>query len=89
MTDSYVPCWALTSAPLRLEIQWVSSISQFLNCSHLLSQPVWATTFSRIQYIANYVEVSDSGMEIVQKSLNGGSVEWVTQAYSNYYLNNR
>ena len=30
LSNNYVPCWALTASSLRLEIQWVSNVSQFV-----------------------------------------------------------
>lgn len=84
MTDSYVPCWALTSAPIRLEIQWVSNINKAICSSHVLTTS--STLISDIKYIANFVELNDSGMSKV-KAVSNGAVEWVTQAYSNYQYN--
>jgi hypothetical protein len=63
LTDNYVPCFALTNAPLRLEIQFVSSINQFVSSNVVVdSAPLAGKTFNNVKFIANYVEVSDAGM---------------------------
>jgi len=87
MSDNYVPLWAMTGAPLRIEIQWESSVSKFIGSSVALSNGAGGT-FKNVKYIANMIEVSDAGMEIIAKSLGGGPVEWVTQAYSTFSSSN-
>jgi hypothetical protein len=85
MTETYVPLYALSGTSLRLEIQWVSSIQQFVNCNAALSAPAYGT-FSDIEYIANIVELSDAGMAIVAAS-SGPDVEWVCQTSASYPFN--
>ena len=87
LTDNYVPMFALTNAPLRMEIQFVSNIEQFISSSHALSAPTTGKTFNDVKFIANYVEVSDAGMSIIAQSLGGRPLEWVCQSFANYVFN--
>jgi len=87
LCQTYVPCYALTSSPIRLEIQWVSSIAKFVNSNRGLVIPTTAPAlFTDIKFIANYVEVSDQGMAIIVGT-TGPMVQWSMQSYANYQLN--
>jgi hypothetical protein len=90
LTNNYVPCWALTSSSLRLEIQWATSISQFVNYPNTISLVPAAALpalFSDVSLTCNFMELSDSAMAIIQNSLQGNPVEWVCTDYSNYIFN--
>ena len=91
LSNNYVPCWALTSSSLRLEIQWVSSISQFINYPATKALiPVGgagSTLFNDVSLTCNFMELSDSAMAIIQNSLQGRPVEWVVSNWSNYIFN--
>lgn len=88
LTDNYVPMFALTNAPLRLEIQFVSSINQFVSSNVVVNDaPTAGKTFNDVKFIANYVEVSDAGMAIIAESLGGRPLEWVCQSFANYVFN--
>ena len=83
MSDRYFPCYALAgSGPLRIEIQFVSSTLKFLNSN---DADVTAQ-FNEVQLCANYVELSDSGMNLV-KQASGPRTDFVCQAYTNYVFN--
>jgi hypothetical protein len=88
LTDNYVPMFALTNAPLRLEIQFVSSINQFVSSNVVVTDaPTAGKTFNDVKFIANYVEVSDAGMAIIGESLGGRPLEWVCSSFANYVFN--
>ena len=88
LTDNYVPMFALTNAPLRMEIQFVSDVNLFVSADQLVNSAVGTgKTFNDVKFIANYVEVSDSGMAIIAESLQGRPLEWVCQSYANYVFN--
>ncbi len=83
MSDRYFPCYALAgSGPLRIEIQFVSSALKFLNSD----QADVTAQFNDVQLCANYVELSDSGMNLV-KEASGPRTDFVCQAYTNYVFN--
>lgn len=88
LTDNYVPMFALTNAPLRMEIQFVSDVNLFLSADQLVNSAVGSgKTFNDVKFIANFVEVSDAGMAIIAESLEGRPLEWVCQSYANYVFN--
>jgi hypothetical protein len=90
LTNNYVPCWALTSSSLRLEIQWASSISQFINYPanrNLVPLANSTTIFNDVSLTCNFMELSDSAMAIIQNSLQGRPVEWVVSNWANYIFN--
>lgn len=78
-SDKYIPLFAMTGAPLRLEIQLVST-AKLAVCSHTSLN---SFAINNVEYICNFMEISDSGMAIVQK-ISGNSVHWVVQDYRNY-----
>jgi len=85
MSDRYFPCYALAgSGPLRIEIQFVSSALKFLNSD---DADVTAQ-FNDVQLCANFVELSDSGMNLV-KEASGSRTDFVCQAYTNYVFNSK
>jgi hypothetical protein len=90
LTDNYVPLWAMAgNGSLRVELQFVSTFSQFICSNEVVTFQVAgaATTFSDCKLIANFVELSDQAMAIIQNSLEGKPVSWVCQSYSNYVYN--
>lgn len=87
LTDNYVPCWAMTNAPLRLELQFVSNLAQLITSDQALVAAGSGNVFHDVKLIANFVEVSDAGMSIVRSSLGDGPVSWVCSSYSNYVFN--
>ena len=90
LSNNYVPCWALTSSSLRLEIQWVSTIAQFVNFPNnrnIVASTASPNMFCDVSLTANFMELSDSAMAIIQNSLQGKPVEWVVSNWANYILN--
>ena len=90
LTDNYVPLWAMSgNGSLRLEIQFVSTFSQFIGSTTAMavSADGAQTVFSDCKLIANFVELSDTAMQIIESSLEGKPVQWVCQSYSNYVFN--
>ena len=82
-TQNYFPLFACTSAPLRMEITLVSDLSKAMNCTTL---PTAYPTglLSNVEYIANFIELGDSAMELVSGSLNGEPLQFVVPDYRNY-----
>ena len=87
LTEKYVPCYAMAnSGPLRLEIQFVSDFKKFLNTDVELTDSVGGV-FKNVQFLANFIEISDTGMSIIKQAQKNRPVEWVTQSFSNYVYN--
>ena len=88
LTDNYVPLWAMAgSGSLRLEIQFVSTLGQMVGSTTAVAVPGAGSLFSDVKLIANFVELSDQAMSIIENSLEGRPVSWVCQSYSNYVFN--
>ncbi len=88
LSNNYVPLFALTGSPLRIEIQLVSTINQLIICND--NYPTIATVRSfcdNVEYVANMMELSDSGMSMVKSAIGDGPVNWVVQDYRNYAFN--
>ncbi len=86
MTNNYVPLFALSGSPLRLEIQLVSSINRFITSTSALTTPANKSLLSNVEIVANFMEISDSGMQII-KNASGGVVQWVVSDFRNYGYN--
>jgi hypothetical protein len=87
LTDNYVPMYAMAgNGPLRVEVQFVSSLNQFIASTTAITNHSDGpnTVFSDCKMIANFVELSDAAMSIIEASLEGKPVSWVCQSYTNY-----
>jgi hypothetical protein len=80
-SDKYFPLFACTSAPLRVEIQLVSNLSNA--CAATVSS---GNTFSlsNVEYVANLIELNDEAMSIITNSLGGRPLQFVIPEYRNY-----
>jgi hypothetical protein len=79
-SGNYFPLFACTSAPLRIEIQLVSSI---FNAGMDIAG-TYTTTLNNVEYIANFIKLSDSAMSIIYDSLQGNPLQFVVPDYANY-----
>ena len=80
LSPVYIPLFACTSAPLRLELQLVSST---LNCCASLTA-VDSFTISNCEFIAQMIELSDVAMGMIASSLGGQPLQFVIPSYRNY-----
>ncbi len=77
LSNNYVPLFAMTGSPLRIEIQLVSAINQLLVCND--NYPVIATVrqfCDNVEYVTNMMELSDSGMSMVKSAIGDAPVNW-------------
>ena len=79
-SHNYLPLFAMTSAPLRMEIQLVDSGFKALAGS----QAITSIGITNCEYIANFIELSDSAMSMVYSSLQGQPLQFVVPDYRNY-----
>jgi len=79
---SYIPLFALTSAPLRVEIQLVPNV---INACAALTGAL-ANTFSitNCEYVANMIELGDSAMSTIYSSLGGEPLQLVFPDFKNF-----
>ena len=81
-SSNYVPLWAMSSAPLRVEIQLVSSLIQ--GCSELVATGASTIALSNVEYIANFIELGDAAMSVIYDSLQGQPLQYVIPSFRNY-----
>jgi len=80
-SSNYVPLFAMTSAPLRVEIQLVSSFVQA--CSELTGGTS-TISLANCEYIANFIELGDAAMSVIYGSLEGQPLQYVFPDFRNY-----
>jgi hypothetical protein len=82
--QQYIPLFAMTSAPLRVEITLVDNFVKFLNC--VGGAPTVSTSglLSNVEYVANFIELGDSAINIINSSLQGQPLQFVYPDYRNY-----
>jgi hypothetical protein len=78
--SNYFPLWAASSAPLRVEIQLVDSVSKFSACTSNVS----TISISNVEYVANFIELNDNAMAMIQESLQGQPLQFCVPQYRNY-----
>ena len=78
--SQYVPLFAMTSSPLRLELQLVSNANMFC-CS---DQALTSFSLTNVEYVASFLELSDSSMSIINQSLGGQPLQYVIPSFRNY-----
>jgi hypothetical protein len=78
--NQYLPLFAMDSAPLRLDITLVDTISKMLSC---VSSSGTIAVFN-VEYVANMIELSDEAMMTIVNSLQGEPLQFVLPSWSNY-----
>ena len=79
-SEKYFPLFACTSAPLRVEIQLVSTPLQAI-CSQVALS---SFSISNCEYIANMIELSDSAMQVITDSTGDNPLQFVFSDYRNF-----
>jgi hypothetical protein len=83
--QNYIPLWAIDSAPLRVEITLCDQINKIFGTSIVAGTPVAGTiTVSSVEYVANFIELSDVAMGMVNDSLQGQPLQFVVPDYRNF-----
>ena len=83
LSEKYIPLFAMTSAPLRLELQLVSNPNKFA-CAHKFMA---GFTINNCEYIAQIMELGDTAMSVIQGSIGNSPLQWVVPQYRNYVNN--
>ena len=83
LSDKYLPLFAMTSSPLRLELQLVSNPNKFI-CAH---EAMAEFTVNNCEFVAQMIELGDSAMSSINASLQGSPLQWVVPQYRNYATN--
>lgn len=80
LSDKYAPLFRMSGSNIRLELQLVSDpVKAFITKQSLAS-----CTISNFEYVASFIELSDSALQIVESSLGGGDLMYCVPAYRNF-----
>jgi hypothetical protein len=83
LSDKYIPLFAMTSAPLRIEIQLVNSaLIPFVSLTAMAS-----FTLSNVEINGSFIELSDQALATVQESLQGKPLTMAVSRWSNLVYN--
>lgn len=81
--DKYLPLFAMTAAPLRLELQLVNSaLVPFVAISAMAS-----FALSNVEVIGSFIELSDQALGVIQQSQMGAPLTLAVSRYSNLVYN--
>jgi hypothetical protein len=83
-SQNYLPLFAMTSAPLRVEIQLVDDLRKAMNCASNPNNATASTFIDQVEFVAQMIELSDSAMSIISSSLGGSPLQFVIPSYRNY-----
>jgi hypothetical protein len=83
-SSNYIPLFAMTSAPLRVEIQLVDNLVKA--CSDLTGTVANPSTISlsNVEYVANFIELGDAAMSVIYGSLEGQPLQYVVPDFRNF-----
>ena len=79
-SQNYLPLFACTSAPLRVEIQLVSDPMYCLASTTAIT----SVTLNNVEYVGNFIELSDEAMSVINGSLDGQPLQFALQSYRNF-----
>lgn len=82
--NCYVPLFAASSAPLRVEITLVDSLYKALNDKADATGITSTLSLSDVEYVANFIELGDSAMQVIYGSLGGEPLQYVLPSFRNY-----
>lgn len=77
----YIPLFEMTSAPLSIELTFVSSALKFLCASKTLASNNF--TISNVEFVGTFIELSDEAVATIRASQGGQPLQYVVQNYSN------
>jgi len=80
LSTQYVPLWKMTASDIRLEITFVQDVYSAIACLGSVSD----FRIDNIQYIAQYIELSDTAIQIIEGSLGGKQFEYVIPGMENF-----
>jgi hypothetical protein len=81
--DKYLPLFAMTSAPIRVEIQLVANaLIPFHSITAMASFAI-----SNVEIIGSFIELSDQALGVIQQSQMGAPLTMAVNRYSNLVSN--
>ncbi len=76
LSPQYVPLFEMTSAPLTVSIQLVSSALRFLTSKTALANNS-GFTISNVEFIGSFIELLDESIAIIRNSLMGSPLQYM------------
>jgi hypothetical protein len=70
-SNHYFPLYKCTSSPLRVEITLVDSVVKAVACATDPDTSVNAMLVNNVEYIGNFIELSDDAIDMVNENLYG------------------
>ena len=83
-SQQYFPLYKCTSCPLRVEITLVDSVIKAVACASDPDTSSSAMVVNNVEYIGNFIELSDEAIEIIDNNLYGEKMQFVFPDYRNY-----
>ena len=77
LSNNYVPLFALGGAPIRVELQVVSSMAQIARSLTALAAPSGVDLLSSIELVCNMMELSDNVMSIIRNSIGMDAIVYL------------
>lgn len=84
LSEKYLPLFKMSGQTLRLEIQLVND----LNKAFLTAQTLASCVISNFEFCANFIELSDTSISIIEQSLGGQELMYVVPQWRNYVNTN-
>jgi hypothetical protein len=81
--EKYLPLFAMTSAPLRLELQLVSTAL----IPFVATQAMASFSISNVELIGSFIELSDQALAVIQQSQMGAPLTMAVSRYANLVYN--
>ena len=81
--EKYIPLFAMTSAPLRVEIQLVSSVLGAV-CSAQALDGTTPLSINNCEYVSQMIELSDSAMSTILGQTGGGPLQFAVTDFKNF-----
>ena len=83
LSDKYVPLFAMTAAPIRLELQLVSGVQvPFVAVTAIASFAI-----SNAEFVGSFIELSDQALAVVQSASGGGPLTMAVNRWANLVYN--
>jgi hypothetical protein len=80
LQNNYFPLFACTSAPLRLEITLIDSLTKGINCT----SSIGTMRLDNVEFCANMIDLGDEAMSMVYESLNGNPLQFYCNQFRNF-----
>jgi hypothetical protein len=84
LSNQYIPLFAMTAGPIRIELQLISDMLKMLNSEYVLSTTASDHYIDNVEFVAQYIELSDSAIDTIIQSLQGQPLQFVAPQYRNY-----